>query len=552
MDVVIYARVSTGKQVENDLSIPDQLRQMRDWCKAHGHRLVSEYVEAGATATDDRRPVFQQMIGDASLSPLPFQAIVVHSLSRFFRDALEFGLYERKLKRCGVKVISITQQTGDDPSGEMARKLFSLFDEYQSKENAKHTLRAMKENARQGYWNGSRAPFGYRVIDVGVIGRRGKQKRRLEVDQVEAVTVRKIYDLYLNGLRGRSMGMKNIASHLNEQGITMRGRPWRIQKIDQVLSTRVYVGEFYFNRTEYRARKQKAASEWIKVDVPAIIDAPTFDRTAARRYARQPSQTPGQRLASPALLVGLMKCGHCGAGMTQATDKSGRYRYYKCTTRLSKGADRCAGRNLSREATEQAVLRTLADKVFTPTRVEIMLRELRKRQRAARPAEDARLQELTRELKEVENGIARLYEAVEKGLLPLDTTLQERSQKLQARRQDILNAQAELRDKREVSVNRLTPAQIAKFTRALRARLLDTASGFGKAYLNLLVDEVRLDGSERRIKGSYRALARAITLSKEAKPDAMPSFVPEWRPHGDSNPGYRRERAQGSSTESAH
>jgi hypothetical protein len=30
------------------------------------------------------------------------------------------------------------------------------FDDYQSKENAKHTLRAMKENARQGYWNGTR------------------------------------------------------------------------------------------------------------------------------------------------------------------------------------------------------------------------------------------------------------------------------------------------------------------------------------------------------------------------------------------------------------
>jgi DNA gyrase/topoisomerase IV subunit A len=100
---------------------------------------------------------------------------------------------------------------------------------------------------------------------------------------------------------------------------------------------------------------------------------------------------------------------------------------------MNKGVSRCTGRNLSRETTEQIVLTTLADKVFTPTRVEIMLRELRKRQRAARTTEDARLQELTRELKEIDAGIARLYEAVEKGILPLDTTLQERSQKLQAR-----------------------------------------------------------------------------------------------------------------------
>ena len=81
-------------------------------------------------------------------SPSPFEAVIVHSLSRFFRDSLEFGLYERKLLKAGVKLISITQQTSDDPSGGMARKIFSIFDEYQSKENGKHTLRAMKENPR--------------------------------------------------------------------------------------------------------------------------------------------------------------------------------------------------------------------------------------------------------------------------------------------------------------------------------------------------------------------------------------------------------------------
>lgn len=538
MDVVIYARVSTGKQVENDLSIPNQLRQLREWCKAHRHRLVSEYVEAGATATDDRRPVFQQMIGDASLSPPPFEAIVVHSLSRFFRDALEFGLYERKLKRSGVKVISITQQTGDDPSGEMARKLFSLFDEYQSKENAKHTLRAMKENARQGYWNGSRAPFGYRVVDVGVAGSRGRQKRRLEVDPANAEVVRKIFDLYLHGLDGRSMGMKALASYLNDQGLTIRGRPWRMQKIEDVLSDPVYMGAFYFNRHEWRTAKIKPPSEWIKVDVPAIIDEKTFNRVAAVRHGRQPVKIPGQQLASPALLIGLIKCGHCGAHMTQATGKSGRYRYYKCTTRMSIGVHRCTARNLSRESTEQAVLKALADKVFTRSRVEIMLRELRKRQRSAHTAENERFQQLTRELKEVDAGIARLYEAVEKGLLPLDTTLQEHSQKLQARRQDVLAASTALRDKWEVPLNKLAPAHIQKFTRVLRARLLDTGSGFGKAYLNLLVDEIRLDGDKLHIQGSYGALARAVSLAKEGKLNTVPSFVPKWRPSVDETDNY--------------
>ncbi len=66
MSVALYARVSTTKQAEKDLSIPDQLRQMRDWCARNGYRVAQEYVEGGASATDDRRPVFQQMIADAT------------------------------------------------------------------------------------------------------------------------------------------------------------------------------------------------------------------------------------------------------------------------------------------------------------------------------------------------------------------------------------------------------------------------------------------------------------------------------------------------------
>lgn len=61
-----------------------------------------------------------------------------------------------------VKLVSITQPVGDedDPVQTMMRKVIALFDEYQSKESAKHVLRSMKENARQGFWNGAAPPLG--------------------------------------------------------------------------------------------------------------------------------------------------------------------------------------------------------------------------------------------------------------------------------------------------------------------------------------------------------------------------------------------------------
>jgi len=53
----------------------------------------------------------------------------------------------------------------------------ALFDEYQSKENAKHVLRALKENARQGFRNGSLQPIGYRVVAAEQRGAARRSRR---------------------------------------------------------------------------------------------------------------------------------------------------------------------------------------------------------------------------------------------------------------------------------------------------------------------------------------------------------------------------------------
>jgi DNA invertase Pin-like site-specific DNA recombinase len=77
----------TDRQRQHDLSIPDQRAQILAWCDTNGHQAVAEFVEGGATGTDDKRPVFQQMIERACDGDNPFEVIAVHSYSRFFRDA---------------------------------------------------------------------------------------------------------------------------------------------------------------------------------------------------------------------------------------------------------------------------------------------------------------------------------------------------------------------------------------------------------------------------------------------------------------------------------
>jgi len=170
--------------MESFFSSPDQRKQGEAYCAARGYELVETFVDAGASTTNERRPEFQNMIVAGTAKPTAFEIVVVHSFSRFFRDHFELEFYVRKLAKNGIRLLSITQEMGDDPMHVMMRQIMALFDEYQSKENAKHVLRALKENARQGFWNGSLPPIGYRVVAAEQRG--AKIKKKLEIDPLHA------------------------------------------------------------------------------------------------------------------------------------------------------------------------------------------------------------------------------------------------------------------------------------------------------------------------------------------------------------------------------
>lgn len=154
--------------------------------------------------------------------------------------------------------------------------------------------------------------------------------------------------------------MKEIVKELTARGILMRGRPWRIQKIQDILSSVAYLGKHYFNVKNSKTGEIRPPSEWIVVKSDPIIDPETFDRVRELREFRSPKKTPAWQIGNPTLLTGVVKC-ECGAAMTLATGKSGLYRYYKCSSRMAKGGSSCRSRNLPAEAFDRKILDALAD-----------------------------------------------------------------------------------------------------------------------------------------------------------------------------------------------
>jgi DNA invertase Pin-like site-specific DNA recombinase len=122
----------------------------------------------------------------------------------------------------------------------------------------------MRENARQGFWNGSPPPLGCKTVEAE---RRGQKiKKVLAIDEDTASIVRRIFDLYL-GVEGPSHGVKNIAARLNAEGITIQGKKFSTSNVHDILKRETYAGTYYFDQKDSRTDRAKDRSEWTAVPV---------------------------------------------------------------------------------------------------------------------------------------------------------------------------------------------------------------------------------------------------------------------------------------------
>lgn len=542
-NVALYLRVSTGRQAEQDLSIPDQRAQASAWCHSRGWQVVAEYVELGASATDDRRPEFQKMVERACDGQNDFDVIVVHSFSRFFRDAFGLEFYIRKLTKHGVRLLSITQELGDDPAQVMMRQVIALFDEYQSKENAKHTLRSMKENARQGYWNGAPPPYGFKSVEAERRGHRIKKK--LAIDAVEAEVVRQIFRLIIEGEGNRSsLGIKAIAVWLNENGYcTRRGGSWGTGQLHSLLTNPVYAGRLRFNRIEARSGKEKTEADIVHADVPAIVDLETFEQVQRLLKQRNAQVTAPRFVTGPVLLGGLAVCASCKGAMTLRTGTSRRgnvYRYYACSSNARKGKTVCKGRSIRMDKLDTLVVEHLAERLLRPERLAEVLYSLASRRAEKTAAIDRRIAGLEKEARDAEDRLRRLYTLVERGLAELDDILRERIGTL---RLDRDRASAALERAKEGARHCIdvSPALIEQFGSTMREKLARGDNAFRKTYISAIVDRIEVDDDIVRIMGRKEVIEQAVKANSEPE-SKVRSFVPKWRPVGDSNPCYQRER----------
>ena len=539
--VCAYLRVSTSRQAEKELSIPDQKRQAEEYCSEKGFQLVRIFEERGASATSENRPEFQTMIAEALSVERPFDVILVHSFSRFFRVAYYHEHYRRKLEKRGIEVTSITQDLGDQPQDMVLRQMIASIDEYQSAETAKHVRRSMKENARQGFWNGSHPPYGYKTQVVETRG--GTEKKKLVIDDGEADVVRMIFELYLEGDGRGTLGIKAIADHLNTKGrCYRRGGKFRTSLVHKILSNEVYVGRHYYGKRNSKTGKVRPRNEWVEMATPSIIPLDRFTLAASRREKRKPMNTPPRVTSGPTLLAGLAKCGTCGGSLTIRTGKGGRYRYYTCAKAAHEGKSSCPGRSIRSEALDDLVLDQIEEKILRPGRLKKVMSALKERQ--GKSAEHSLREEkaLRKGLRELDQKLDRLYDAVAEGRLRETSSLSSKAYQLETQKEALLHQIATMGRKKDFALAPVTDENIAAFSQKFRAALRDPQRAIGKEYLRGLISKIEVGDDEIRIHGSDKALLAGFAARKgnSLQSGEVPSSVQDWWARQDSNLQLRR------------
>jgi len=346
----IYTRKSTSVGLEQEFNSLDAQREACERyvaARAHeGWQLLPErYDDGGFTGANIERPAFQRILADMESGKI--DVVVVYKVDRLSRSLLDFAQVMDRFNRAGTAFVSVTQNFSTaDAMGRLTLNMLMSFAEFERSMIAERTRDKIVASRRKGKWTGGPVPIGYDVAD-----------KHLVVNELEAVVVRELFDLYeqhrsaLAVARLLDQAGRTTKRHRANNGNVREGKQWTKDAVLRVLRNSLYAGYM------------PCHGELHEGEHTAIIDRELWQRVVDQLDGKTGPRRPGSR--NPAyLLRGVLRCGHCDRAMTPASTrkKDGtEYRYYRCVTRDKEGRGACPARPLPAAAIEGFVIERLRE-----------------------------------------------------------------------------------------------------------------------------------------------------------------------------------------------
>lgn len=338
--VAAYARVSRDTErlmhsVSEQISYYSALIQKNpEWDYA------GVYADCGITGTlTSKRDEFQRMLSDCEVGKIDI--ILTKSISRFARNTVDLLETVRHLKSIGVEVRFEKENINSfSEDGELMLSLLASFAQEESmsiSENSKWGIRKRFQSGEIGAAN--KHILGYRYDD---------EQRKYIIIPEEAVIVRRMFDLYIEG-----KPLRAICDDLNGAGYrTINGCRFQEASLALLIKNEIYAGDLRRQKS-YMADPIKKNKVKNRGELPqyymedcheAIIDRETYAKVKAEMERRTSLLNPSYCFTKR------IHCGTCGAQFTRKKGKvrGKTYVHWICRSKKETGVT-CSSVNFSEE-----------------------------------------------------------------------------------------------------------------------------------------------------------------------------------------------------------
>ncbi len=370
----IYTRKSSEEGLDQAFN---SLDAQREACEAYvlsqtgegWTALQDHYDDGGFSGGSMERPALKRLLADIAAGKV--DTIVVYKIDRLTRSLNDFARIVEVLDRAGASFVSVTQAFNTTTSmGRLTLNVLLSFAQFEREVTGERIRDKIAASKARGMWMGGNPPLGYDPPT-------DKATRSLVVNEPEAETVRRIFNLYLEvssvNLLERRLRAEGIQSKawVSTRGRSVGGLDFSRGALLHLLKNRIYLGEIVHKQAAY----PNAHSAIVEKDLFEAVQVQLGKRTVIRKHQRSGlGKSP---------LAGLIFDSQ-GRPMTPTISygRAGRsYRYY-VSAPLQKGAsidEDGSLRRLPAQKVDDFVLETLgrlARQPLTPVSLRTVVRRL--------------------------------------------------------------------------------------------------------------------------------------------------------------------------------
>ena len=355
----LYARQSVEKV--DSISIENQLEYCRHEARGNPCR---EYIDRGYSGRNTNRPAFEQLLADVRQGKVA--RVIVYKLDRISRSILDFANMMQLFQQHRVEFVSSTERFDTStPIGRAMLHICIVFAQLERETIQKRVTDAYYSRCKKGLYMGGRVPYGFARQQTVLDGVRTSMF--VPVPQ-EARQVQLIYSLYADPANSLGDLVRYLNAHGHKQ---LRGGMWSTARLSEMLRNPVYVradaavydffkeqgaqllnpaadftgynGCYLYKGAggEGRSPSDLSGREVVLAPHEGLVSSRDWLRCRLRCQQNRRSTTTCK--AKSSWLLGKVKCGRCGYGLSVVKSDTRWQRYFVCSAALASKKQRCPG-----------------------------------------------------------------------------------------------------------------------------------------------------------------------------------------------------------------